>query len=177
MSEVQVRKAVLHDVPGILDLVEGAARRGEILPRTAEEVYEGLRSWTVAVEEGGAVVGCAALVILWWDLAEIRSLVVDPAYQGRGIGRRLVEACLQEARELGIGRVFALTRAVPFFQRLGFRIVAKESFPQKIWKDCLRCPIYFRCDEEALVYTLEVPPAPIPHPVWEAPARRKEFGP
>jgi amino-acid N-acetyltransferase len=104
--------------------------------------------------DNGRVIGCCSLHIVWENLAEIRSLAVLATHQRRGIGRRLVEACIAEARELGIGRIFALTYEVDFFNRIGFRPVDKNMFPQKVWADCLHCPKFPNCDETALVLDL-----------------------
>ena len=147
---MEIRQARLSDVPGIVALVDRFARHGEVLPRTAEEVYQSVREWVVAVE-GETVVGCGSLVVLWADLAEIRSLVVAPEVQGKGIGRRLVTALLAQAAELGLPQVFALTRKTGFFLKLGFRIVPRETLPRKIWKDCIYCLKFVGCDEVAVV--------------------------
>jgi amino-acid N-acetyltransferase len=98
-------------------------------------------------ERAGRLVGCGALTIEWDNLAEIKSLAVVRTYQRRGIGRRLVKACLAESRRLGIGRVFALTSSPAFFERLGFARVPRESLPHKVWSDCLNCPKFPDCDE------------------------------
>ncbi len=147
---MRIRKATLHDGPAIHALVTDYARRGEVLPRTLSEIYETIRAWMVAEEEG-RIIGCGALVILDADLAEVRSLAVAPAYQGNGIGRKIVEALIEEGKALGVTTIFALTRAVPFFERLGFAVTEKERFPRKIWRDCLKCPLFPHCDETAVV--------------------------
>jgi len=151
---MRIRKATLHDGPAIHALVADYARRGEVLPRTLSEIYETIRAWMVAEEEG-QVIGCGALVILDADLAEVRSLAVAPAYQGNGIGRKIVEALIEEGKALGVTTVFALTRAVPFFERLGFAVTEKERFPRKIWRDCLKCSLFPYCDETAVVRTVK----------------------
>jgi amino-acid N-acetyltransferase len=148
-----VRKARIADVPAIQALVNEYAKAGEMLGRPRAEIYEHLRDFTVA-ERDGRVVGCVALHIDWADIAEVRSLAVAPALAGRGLGRTLTGACLAEARELGIPRVYALTYKAGFFERLGFSKVEKESLPHKVWGDCLKCPKYPECDEDALVINL-----------------------
>jgi amino-acid N-acetyltransferase len=147
---IDVRRARLADVPGVADLVGRFAGRGEVLPRSEADVYQTVREWAVA-EQSGRIIGCGGLVVLWADLAEIRSLVVDPAYQGQGIGRRLVQLLLSQAVELEIPEVIALTRKPGFFHTLGFRIVPRESLPRKIWKDCVTCTKFVGCDEVAVV--------------------------
>jgi amino-acid N-acetyltransferase len=117
------------------------------------EIFEAIRDFYVFVDDG-RVIGAAALNICWEDLAEVRSLVVHEEYGGRGIGHQLVEACLEEARRLGIGRVFALTYQQRFFEKLGFAEIEKSELPQKIWRDCIKCAKFPECDEIALSITL-----------------------
>jgi amino-acid N-acetyltransferase len=146
---VELRRARIGDVPGIAALVGRFAGRGEILPRTTEEVYQTVREWVVAEQEG-QIVGCGSLVILWADLAEIRSLVVAPEVQGAGVGRQMVDALMAQAAELEILKVFALTRKTGFFLKMGFHIVPREDLPRKIWKDCVSCIKFIGCDEVAV---------------------------
>ena len=98
--------------------------------------------------------GCCALAIIWEGAGEIRSLVVDSEYRGKGFGKALTERCIEEARELGLGRVFALTYQVEFFDHLGFVEVTKEALPQKVWSDCINCPRFPDCDEHAMLLAL-----------------------
>ncbi len=95
--------------------------------------------------------GACALGVCWEDLAEIRSLAVAEDRRGLGYGRVLVEACLEEARSLGVHQVFALTYVVPFFERLGFEVVEKSVLPHKVWADCLKCAKFPDCDETAMM--------------------------
>jgi amino-acid N-acetyltransferase len=147
---MEIRKARIGDVPGIVALVERFSSRGEVLPRTLADVYQSVREWVVA-EQNGQVVGCGSLVILWEDLAEIRSLVVAPEMQGMGIGRGLVTALMAQAAELELPQVTTLTRQTKFFRGIGFRIVPRETLPRKIWKDCVHCMKFVGCDEVAMV--------------------------
>jgi amino-acid N-acetyltransferase len=149
-GSVQVRRARLADVPAIERLVARFAGRGEILPRSTEELYQTVREWMLA-ERDGHILGCGGLVVLWADMAEIRSLVVDPEHQGGGIGRELVAGLLLQAMELEIPQVIALTRKPAFFHKQGFRVVPRESLPRKIWKDCVRCRKFVGCDEVAML--------------------------
>lgn len=149
--DMTVRKAFISDIPVIHELVNVYAGKGEMLGRSRSELYEGLRDFYVA-DLDGAIVGCCALHINWEDLAEVRSLAVYQDHQGKGIGKKLVKACLEEARKLGIGRVYALTYRPGFFEGLGFRPVAKETLPQKVWGDCLKCPRFPNCEEDALIW-------------------------
>ena len=152
-TKTTVRKARMADIEPIYALVNEYSRRQMMLPRSRADLYESLRDFEVA-DEKHRVVGCGALAIQWDDLAEIKSLAVAVACHGRGIGRRLVRACLADARRLGIGRVFALTIVPSFFEGLGFRRVPRESLPHKIWADCVRCPKFPDCDELALAIDL-----------------------
>lgn len=149
-----IRKAIIPDVREIHRLLLSYARDGLVLPRSLAEIYEALRDFYV-FEDEGKVVGAAGLNICWEDLAEVRSLVVHADYGSRGIGRHLVEACLAEARLLGIRRVFALTYKPGFFEKLGFAQIEKSELPQKIWGDCMKCAKFPECDEIALSIVLE----------------------
>jgi len=150
---IRIRKAQMGDVESIHRLISGWSREQTMLPRSRAELYESLRDFQVA-EVDGRVVGCAALTIAWENLAEIRSLGVVAEHRGRGLGRRLVEACLDEARCLGVQRVFALTNQPRFFADLRFMRVPKEELPHKIWGDCIKCPKFPDCDEEAMAIDL-----------------------
>lgn len=155
-----VRPATIPDVPAIHALITGHAEFNRMLFRSHADLYEHVRDFFVAVEPAEAtgpaerVLGCTALELVWRDLAEIKSLAVAEGYQGRGIGRALVTAAVAEGRRLGLARVFALTRELAFFQRLGFLQVAKETLPHKVWTDCIRCPLRENCDEVAVVLPL-----------------------
>jgi RNA 3'-terminal phosphate cyclase (ATP) len=149
-TEARIRKARAEDVPAIQKLVAYFAARGELLPRTLNELYQRLRDFFV-YELHGEVVGIAALSLYWEDLAEVRSLAVQEGQGGKGLGAALVHACLDEAARLGIRRVFALTYRPGFFEKLGFREIDKRELPQKIWKDCIRCAKFACCDEVALI--------------------------
>lgn len=148
-----IRKAILQDARQIHKLLLNYAKDGLVLPRSLMDIFEAIRDFYVFVEED-RVVGAAALNICWEDLAEVRSLVVDQGHNGRGIGRYLVEACISEARQLGIGRVFALTYQQVFFEKLGFSVIEKSELPQKIWGDCIKCAKFPECDEIALSLSL-----------------------
>ncbi len=150
-----IRKARIADVIEIQQMLRDFAQSGQLLARSLSELYTNLRDTVVYVdEETGEVIGCCGLHIVWENLAEIRSLAVLKSQQRKGIGRKLVETCIEEARELGIGRLFTLTYEVAFFESLGFRMADKNMFPQKVWADCLHCPKFPNCDESALVYDL-----------------------
>ena len=154
MSEhTRIDKATMADAPQIQGLVSSFAAIGEMLPRPLAEIYEHLRDFFV-VREDGKVVGAAALHIMWEDLAEVRSLAVVENNQERGMGLLLVNACLEEARRLGILTVFALTQQPAFFEKVGFRQADMMSLPRKVWGECFRCPKFPNCDEIALTIDL-----------------------
>lgn len=136
-------------------LINHFAREGLMLPRTEKSLYENLQCFAVA-EWSGQVIGTAGLHILWKDLAEIRSLAVDPEKHSQGIGRQLVEFLLEQAAILRIEQVLSLTYQTAFFDKLGFHIVAKETLPHKIWTDCIYCRKFHQCDETAMLYYTEV---------------------
>lgn len=127
---LEIRRARPSDGPALLDLFDAYARLGLVLPRTPETVYRHLREYVVAVEDG-TVVGCAGLRVYHPGLAEVVGVAVADGQQGRGIGRRVVEAVVEEAREFGIGRVFALTLQESFFKQLGFRVATRDDVPEK----------------------------------------------
>lgn len=153
-EELTVRKARLADVGNMLPLLEAYARQAEILPRTQADVYQSIRDWVVA-EIDGKIIGMGSLLIMWGDLAEIRSLVIDPAYHGLGAGGRIVTMLLTEARSLELARVFALTRKPGFFLKMGFQLTRIEDLPRKVQKDCVFCPKFHACDEVALIMPLD----------------------
>jgi amino-acid N-acetyltransferase len=154
-----IRKAVIPDVREIHRLLIGYARDGLLLSRSLAELYESLRDFYV-FDVDGQVVGAAALNICWEDLAELRSLAVHPDFNGRGVGRQLVLACLEEARRLGLRKVFALTYKQVFFEKLGFSVIEKSQLPHKIWGDCMKCAKFPDCDEIALSIDLLAEPQP-----------------
>ncbi|MBN1399222.1 MAG: N-acetyltransferase [Anaerolineae bacterium] len=151
---MEIRKPLIRDVPAMADLINAWAAKGQMLPRSRHAIYEFLRDFVVAEEEG-MVIGCGALHIIWEDMAEIRSLAVAPEQQGRGVGRRIVERLIAEARSFGVPQVFALTYREGFFAGMGFHTVSKDSLPHKIWGDCLDCPKFPNCDEIAMIRPLQ----------------------
>lgn len=151
---IAYRKALASDARAIQELVNSLAEDGQLLKRSLSDIYENLRDFTVATHEG-RVVACAALHVCWEDVAEIRSLAVERAYQDHGIGSELVRLCVEEARALGVATVFTLTYIPAFFERLGFVETDKADLPHKIWKDCLNCVKFPSCDETALTLRLD----------------------
>lgn len=161
-----IRPAELKDVPSIFQMINNYAAEQIMLTRSLPELYECVREFLVA-EENGAVVGCGALKLYSADLAEIRSLCVDQTSKSRGLGRALIGRLLEEADRLRLKTVFALTVVPAFFTKLGFREGARERFPSKIWRDCLHCSRYFHCNEKTVVYELVPQPETEPEPARE----------
>jgi amino-acid N-acetyltransferase len=154
-----IRPARVGDFPGIHELVTYFAERKLMIRRSLAELYESIREYTVAVDADNSVVGCAALHIFWHDLAELRGLAVAERVQGLGVGRRLIDACWESARELEVTSVFALTTAGGFFERCGYQHLDKSELPQQIWNECVRCPAFPNCTELAFVRSVESEPA------------------
>ena len=148
-SSIKVEKANISEVPRIHKLVNSFAGRGEMLARPLSEIYENIRDFVV-VRKGKRVIGCAALHVMWSDLAEIKSVAVDEELQRQGFGSALVAALLKEAEELGITTIFCLTYKPKFFEQLGLKEVEKMTLPQKIWTECYRCSKFPNCDETAM---------------------------
>lgn len=150
-----VRKARIADVRHIHALLM-AQQKGVILLRSLSQLYNHVREFFVLVEDDDVtLLGCSSLSVLWEGEAEVRSLAVAEAMRGKGYGRVLVGACLAEAKELGIDKVFALTYKVPFFVHIGFHEVDKSTLPQKIWADCIHCPHFPDCEEVAVLVELK----------------------
>ena len=146
-----IRKAVVKEATEIQRILNYYGNRGLLLPRSLSEVYEHLRDFYVAAENDGGIIAVCALGLCWEDLAEIRSLAVVEKYHGRKYGVRLVEKCIEEAKDLGLKQIFTLTYVPEYFQKLGFRLVDKSELPHKVWSDCLKCTKFPDCDETALI--------------------------
>jgi amino-acid N-acetyltransferase len=149
-ADIKVDRARVSDAKSLHRLISHFADKGEVLPRALSEICEGIRDYFV-VRKRGRVIACAALQVTWVDLAEIRSLAVDEREQNHRIGSLLIEACLEEASELGVPRVFCLARNPTFFEKHGFHLINKKELPQKVWAECYRCPRFPDCDEAALI--------------------------
>ncbi len=148
-----LRKAQISDVKNIQKLVMAYATKGDMLSRSLSELYESLRDFYV-YEEEGKLLGTTALHIVWEDLAEVRSTAVAEEATRRGIGAKLVQACIDEGRHLGLKRLFCLTYRPDFFSSLGFRLVDKSELPHKVWGDCVKCAKFPDCDENAMILDL-----------------------
>ena len=145
-----IRRATLDDAQQISELVHLGEREGQLLPRSDDSIRTSIDDWIIA-EENGRIVGCGSLLEMSPVLVEVRSLAVAPEHRKNGVGAQIVSALVDLARERGIPTVFALTREVLFFEKLGFRVTEKENFPEKVWRDCNICPVQLMCDEVAMV--------------------------
>jgi amino-acid N-acetyltransferase len=148
-----VRKALMRDIPPILDLINGYAAKGIMLPRTEFEMSEAIRDFTV-VYRGSEFLGCGALHFYSPTIGEIRSLAVHEHAKTHGVGRKVVEALVEEAQDYELDAVFAFTYVAEFFGKVGFHVVERGVLPLKAWKDCLRCPKFQACDEIAVLRVL-----------------------
>jgi amino-acid N-acetyltransferase len=147
-----IRKATIKDIKAIHALLHQYGREGQLLPRPLSVLYDHVRDFSVYVDnKDGGVLGCCALQFCWDDLAEIRSLAVHPENVGKGIGSKLVEHALSDAKSFGIQKVFALTYRPSFFKRFGFQQIDRSELPIKIWADCIVCIKFPDCDEIAMM--------------------------
>jgi amino-acid N-acetyltransferase len=150
LDETSIRPATLADAQSIADLVSIGVGEGQLLHRTIDTIRACIADWIVA-DDHGRIVGVGSLAEMNSTLAEIRSLAVAPEFRKFGIGGKIVNALVEETKARHIPAVFALTRAVLFFEKMGFIITEKENFPEKVWRDCNICPVQFACDEVAMV--------------------------
>jgi amino-acid N-acetyltransferase len=153
-----LRKARIDDVKTIHRMINSSSGKGEMLPRSLMDIYNSLRDFVVCYDESRSqIIGICAMNIIWENLAEIRSLYVDENHREKGIGRKLVEACISEAITLGLFKIFALTYKKEFFVQLGFKEIDRNLLPEKIWSDCFRCSKYpDYCDEAAMLWNYEI---------------------
>jgi amino-acid N-acetyltransferase len=152
-ADVTLRKAAVVDVKTIHRMIMHFADRRQMLGRSLSKLYEHVREFYVA-EAVGEIVACGALHVVWDDLGEVRSLAVRAGFQRKGLGQRIVRACIDEARQLGLPRVFCLTYVPDFFRMLGFEEVDKSVLPHKVWAECVNCPQFPDCGEVPLMLEL-----------------------
>lgn len=150
---LEFRKAKFDDVEPIHKLCNHYAAQNLMLPRSRNSIYENLRDYVVAVKDG-QVVGCGAVHFVWNRLAEIRALAVDPSMIRSGVGKEIVQRLEKNAEERGTKMFFTLTYQPVFFQKCGYVESDKEKLPQKVWKECVYCPQYPYCNEQAFVKIL-----------------------
>ncbi|MEA2082370.1 MAG: N-acetyltransferase [Elusimicrobiota bacterium] len=148
-----ITRANVQDAKQVYGIIRKYAAKNAVLPRPLASVYEHIRDFFI-YRAKDKILGIAALHIVWEDMAEVRSLVVDSRHRKKGIGRKLVQKTLEEAEMLNIPNVFALTREETFFKRVGFKPIAKDKLPQKVWNDCINCPLFPDCDEVPVIFRL-----------------------
>lgn len=159
-ADITVRPASASDVPDIFELIGYWASKSQMLVRPMPSIFENLRDFFVA-EQNGEFIGCAAMHVLWGDIAEVRGLAVKPDVRSTGVGRKLVAACEAEARRLGIPNVFAWTYSVGFFEKCGFTLIDKnKDLHPRLWSECLRCPFFVGCNENGMLKRLDGVPMP-----------------
>ena len=151
---MKIRPAHMTDAQAICGLINHYAERGKMLHRSLEGVYNSLRGFQVMEAPDGRIVACVALDIFWADLAELKSLAVAPGYVGRGLGEKMVGAAVADARRIGVKKLFALTYEKEFFLRQGFKVIDRDTLPEKVWRECIACPKADACDEIAMILQL-----------------------
>ncbi|MFA5100749.1 MAG: N-acetyltransferase [Candidatus Omnitrophota bacterium] len=148
-----LRKAKVSDIKQIQVLINSFAKKDQMLPRSLNELYEAIRDFWV-YEKNKKILGCCALHVSWENLSEVKSLAVRKDQQSKGIGKKLVSACLAEAKDLGSERVFVLTYQPSFFAQFGFKKVKHSDLPHKVWAECINCPKFPNCQEISLLKIL-----------------------
>lgn len=148
----KIRHASVRDVKAVARIINGSAELGLMLPKSHSQLYEDIRELHVAIDANGQVAGVCGLSIVWANLAEVISLAVVPEARGKGLGARLVRACVREARRLGIRKVMTLTYQQKFFEKCGFSVVDRQDLPMKVWSVCVNCPKNQACDEIAMIH-------------------------
>jgi amino-acid N-acetyltransferase len=148
-----IRKATVADARTIQKLVNTHAEKGTMLSLSLHEIFDSLRDFSV-FEDNTEIIGVCALSVCWDDLAEIRSLVVCEEHRDKEIGSQLIRYSENEARELGIKKIFALSYSPEFFEKSNFTRIDKSELPHKIWADCIKCVHFPDCQETALAKTL-----------------------
>ena len=155
MDNFTIRRAHVSDVEDILALINSCATSNLMLPRGPKYLYENIRDFVVVKGKTDMrepkIVACGSLHVLWKDTAEIRSLATHPEFRRQGLGSSIVRYLVEDAKQIGIEQIIALTLIEEFFKKLGFKPKSKEELPSKIWDECSRCPKYFQCDEIGLV--------------------------
>ena len=146
----KVRHPKSDDVDNICRLLDYYAEMGNLLPRSRIDIESNLQHFLV-IGEPGELTACGSLETFSDELGEVRSLMVDPARARQGLGGRIVEHIIAEARTRGLRKLMALTYVPEFFHEYGFLTVPKEIFPEKVWGICVNCYNYHNCDEIAVL--------------------------
>lgn len=147
---LKIRKAKITDVKNIHKLINYYANKKVMLPRALNEIYENIQGFFV-IEHNRGIIGCCVLTVSWEDLAEIKSLAVTPRHKHKDLGKKLIEMCEDEAKKLGIKKIFVLTYVPKFFKKFGYKEISKDILPHKIWSECIRCPFFPDCKEIPLI--------------------------
>lgn len=150
---MKLRQAKTSDVKAMQALINFYADKEEMLHKSLNDIYENIQEY-VAMEDKGKVIGCCAMHVSWENLAEIKSLAVDQKYQKKGYGAKLVAACEKKAKDVGVTSVFALTYKPGFFIKLGYKKIAREKLPHKVWGECVKCPKFPDCGEVPVIKEL-----------------------
>ncbi|WP_055590368.1 amino-acid N-acetyltransferase [Peterkaempfera griseoplana] len=137
--EVTIRRARTSDVRAVRRLIDGYVRERILLDKPTVTLFESVQEfWVAERDSDGEVVACGALHVMWEDLAEVRSLAVDPSCLGRGVGHLLLDKLLQTARWLGVRRIFCLTFEVDFFAKHGFVEIGEAPVEGDVYEELLR---------------------------------------
>jgi amino-acid N-acetyltransferase len=151
---VKLVRPTISDIPKMQELVRSQVQDGVILYRDDDEVASQIRSYIVA-KDGDEIAGFAALFIYTGALAEVRSLIVGEKYRRHGLGSKIVKKLEDEAKELGLKELLALTYQKSFFEKLGFTEIEKAEIPEhKIWADCIKCKHFPICNEISMIKTI-----------------------
>ena len=153
---VRIRSADADDAAAIHALIVAHLAEGHLLPRERGEIAVHAHRFVIAVQ-GGETLACAALAPLGRSVAEVRSLVVSREARHVGIGRRLIDELLRRATAAGFDTLCAFTHAPGYFTHLGFSIVPPAWLPEKIGTDCHSCRLFRRCEQYAVIRSLERP--------------------
>jgi len=147
---MEYKKLTFNEVEQVHKLLNDYAAEGLMLSRSRNSIYENIRDYIIAVEDG-KVVGVGALHMVWEKLAEIRSLAIKAEYKNKSIGREIVARLEKDGKELGVETFFALTYQPGFFEKCDYEQVPNNILPQKVWKECVHCPKYPYCDEIGMI--------------------------
>ena len=134
---MEIRAARTSDIKGIRALIDSYAPEGRLLTKETVTLYESVQEFTVAVD-GDKVIGCGALHVLWEDLAEVRTVAVDEALRGQGIGHKILDAVSSRAKNIGVQRIFCLTFETEFFGRHGFDVIEGTPVDPDVYDQLLR---------------------------------------
>ena len=156
LGNLTLRRARVFDASESLALINSYASSNLMLTRDYQYFYENIRDFVV-VEIAGEraepkIVACGSLHVLSKDIAEVRALAVHPKFQRCGLGSMVVQHFIEEAQQVQVGGVFAFTLKPEFFEKLGFKLKAREELPYEVWSECIRCPKYSQCNEVGLLF-------------------------